>query len=503
MKNYDVIIIGAGIGGLTCGALLAKNGLKTLVLEQYHNVGGLCSTFKKNGFSFNLASIFLLEKNLISKNLEELGIETGVEFVEIDPIYEYVFSDFKIKIPKSIEKFIEKLIKLAPEEEKNIQRFFYEITDIYNIIENLRFAIYFKGNMPVSHINHSKLMEYGTLYGKMRWDEFLDRYFINKKLKAILSMESIFLGLPPSKISVFAMVAIIMQEHKYGIVQPKKGMSGLADAYADALKKFGGELHLNSKVNKIIIDKNICRGVELSNGEKILSNITVSNTDIRETYFNLIGEKFLDPNFVKKIKQLEMPLSAFKLCIGTDQKLNIGPDISPIIFKSSDYDLEAIYKNVSRCGLSDDNYYLLFISSLLDPSMGQNGGNCIEILTCIPYQLNGKTWSTMNQMDYDQLKQVYVEKLVKDATKIFPNLKEHIIFQDAVTPNSLERITSRFKGVPYVHADILNEVAKNKTPFKNLYYVGSSSFPGDGINNTILSGIITSNLIIIDMGKRD
>ncbi len=499
MEEYDAIIIGAGIGGLSCGALLAKGGCKTLVLEQYHNVGGCCSTFREKGFSFNLAADFLLEgPSLILQNLEELGVEDKIEFIQINPLYEIIFPDFKIEVPKDVGMFSEELIKIAPEERKNINNFLHTVIDIYNIIEKIRFnPSYDKRNLLTNIIKHPEFIKYVIPYGKMNWNQFLDRYFTNKKLKAVLSVESIFLGLPPSRIPVFAMAAIIAMEHKYGLVYPKKGMISLAEAYVSALEKYNGELRLDSKVTKILIENNKCQGVELANGEKIFSEVVVSNAEIRETFFNLVGKKYLDKNFSDRVELLEPSLSAFKLCIGTD----IKPEIEPLVLKCTGYDIEKIHKEILKNGVLADNYYLMCTPSLLDPSIAQNGTHNIEILIVTPNQIKGKMWSELNQAEHETLKRKFTDTLIKDIIRIIPGLSNHIIYKEAITPLMLEKKANRYNGQTCIHINILDKVAGNKTPIKNLYSAGSSAYPGDGISNTIVSGTITSNIILNALGR--
>lgn len=180
IKKYDVIIIGSGIGGLSCGALLSKNGLKILILEQYKTIGGCCSSFKKDDFVFDLAADFLFEyENLISQNLKDIGIENRVEFIKIDPLYEFIFPDFRIKIPKNMNMFLEELIKIAPEEEKNTYKFFDEIENIHDSIENVRFELYEKYNIVsiINMIKNPKIIKYAAKYRKMDWRQFLNKYF--------------------------------------------------------------------------------------------------------------------------------------------------------------------------------------------------------------------------------------------------------------------------------------------------------------------------------------
>ena len=129
--EYDVIIVGSGIGGLTCGALLSKRGYKVLVLEQHHQVGGYCSSFKRNGFIFNtgVENISgLWEKGPITYLLRELDLSRDDLFVKNNTriIFKGRIIDFN-----GLEEFIEALINMFPEEKENIIAFFNEARKAY------------------------------------------------------------------------------------------------------------------------------------------------------------------------------------------------------------------------------------------------------------------------------------------------------------------------------------------------------------------------------------
>ncbi len=488
---YDAIIIGSGIGGLSCGASLAKNGLKVIVLEQNREIGGCCSSFKRDGFIFDLGAVFLVESNLLLQNLKDLGVENKIELIDIDPLYEFIFPDFRIKVPRNMEKFLEKLIQIAPEEGKNLNKFFDEIANVHNIINDMRLGTNEKYNMLSKIIKNPNIIIKLAKYSKMNWKQFLHKYFKNEKLKAILSMECIFLGYPPSKIPMFVMASIISMEHKYGIVYPKGGMIKIAEAYVYAIKKFNGDIRLEARAAKIIIKDKTFKCVELSNGEKIFSKIVVSNAEIRETYFNLIGREYLDKKFIEKIDQLEDSLSVFRLCIGADIEL----DTESSTIKCPGYDIENIFEKIWRNGISDDNFYLMFIPSLLEKNMANKNNNKqnIHILVVVPYESSINSSKEITK---------YKNKIMYDVNKIIPDISKHILFISIITPKMLEEMTVRRHGVVDIHEKILDKIANNRTPIKNIYFVGGSAYPGGGVNNTILSGMLTANIILKDKNWR-
>lgn len=179
----------------------------------------------------------------------------------------------------------------------------------------------------------------------------------------------------------------------------------------------------------------------------------------------MIGRDNIDQNFAANIDRLESSLYVFKLCLGTDTELKI----EPLIIKSPGYDIESIYKKIKNME-TDNNYYLICTKS-----------QSIHVLLPYSYEIKGND---------------IPKKIIEDLNKVFPEISKHILCESIITPKILEKIANRHKGVACIHTNILDNVARNRTPIKNMYLVGSSAYPGGGINNVLVSGIITSKMIL-------
>src|SRR3990170_4008939 len=139
-RKYDAVIIGAGIGGLTCGSILAKNGFKTLIIEQHSIPGGYCTSFERNGFVFDAAVHFserLGEGGTFYQILKDLGVEKEIEVYKIDPLYRVFFGDESFSIPADLNEYIKMLSKKFPKEEKGISELFKTIKRLKEDAEKL------------------------------------------------------------------------------------------------------------------------------------------------------------------------------------------------------------------------------------------------------------------------------------------------------------------------------------------------------------------------------
>ncbi|MCX6007455.1 MAG: FAD-dependent oxidoreductase, partial [Chloroflexi bacterium] len=122
MADYNVVVIGAGVGGLGIAALLAKKGRKVLLLEQSNLIGGCCSTFEKNGYYFDLGASIIEDTQVMDWCFQRLGttLRKEVELIAPDPIFTVYLKDgTKMKYPLSIEESAKEIAKVSPEDEKN------------------------------------------------------------------------------------------------------------------------------------------------------------------------------------------------------------------------------------------------------------------------------------------------------------------------------------------------------------------------------------------------
>ena len=261
-KKYDVIIIGAGIGGLVCGCYLAKAGKKVLIIEKNRQPGGYCTSFQRKGFKFDACvhSLGALGKNgNITKVLKDLDIDKRIKIKRNNPSDIIISPDYKINFWNELDRVIVEFQDAFPKEAKNIKRFF-------------------------DYLNESKGISSLQLRSKT-FKELLDSYFFDRKLKAIFS---IFLlgnaGLPDSLISAFTAVKVYKEFMIDGGYYPEGGMQALPDLLLRKFKELGGSVLLNSLVMKIECKDKKVEGVRLSKNNYIQAKNIISNSDASYTF---------------------------------------------------------------------------------------------------------------------------------------------------------------------------------------------------------------------------
>jgi prolycopene isomerase len=471
-SEYDVVVIGAGMGGLTCGAYLAKAGTKVLVCEQHSVPGGYCTSFQKNGFTFE-TSIHWLNQcgkgGLIYQTLEELGIQDQIEFIQLNPVRRIVGKDYGLTVFLDIQRLEDDLKKMFPAEAESIHQFITDCTAL------------------------AKSPEVMTQYLGKSSQQVFDYLFKDSKLKLILYS----IGTLPQW-SVLPLMFSIgwLSEKDYYFVK-RGGARALADLFASALQEYGGDLALKTMVTKISIENGKASGVELQSGERIKSKYVVSNADARLTFLKLVGRELLDEKFVEELLETEICPPVFLVSLGVDMDLGkMGFDGAMITYNPSDESINLSTADPSRCGIT------IIIYSLRDPSLAPPGKHAVSIAAGLPYEYMGN-WRVDKQgrrgKEYKKLKEQVADQLIASAENVIPGLSHHIVCRDIATPLTYERYTLNTKG-SIMGWDLTPEnfmkMRSQETPIKNLYQAGHWTFPGGGIPAVIPSGKNAAELIL-------
>ncbi len=474
-NEYDVIIIGSGIAGLTCGALVSKRGYKVLVLEQHYQVGGYCSSFQRKGFVFNtgVENISgLWEKGPITYLLKELELKKDNLFVKNR--MRYIFKGKEINAYE-LEEFIKVLSEMFSDEKENIRAFFHEAKkayeECYKDVET--FGIPLPAELIVKVFGAKKLLDYPKEHPRFydwmnkTYKQKLDEYFTNEDLKTLLCALLGYLGTKPEKTPASSALTAVVSYYLYGGYFPKGGAQRFANALKDFIEYNGGKVLLRHRVDKILVENGEVKGVKVGN-KVFRSPVVVANANAKTTFLELIGEEHLDARFVEYIKSLKMSPSCFMVFLGVDMDLSGYP---------------TLIENL-------DEGYSIVINSNADPSSAPKGKASVIILTFANYY----DFPERGTKEYLEKKREFAEILIKKAEKIIPNLNQHIIVQDAATPKTFERYTSMPEGAIYAFDQSIDTRRPYfKTPIKGLYLASASTFPGGGIEAVVISGIICAN----------
>ncbi|MGQ9475996.1 MAG: phytoene desaturase family protein [Actinomycetota bacterium] len=494
MADYDVIVIGAGCGGITAGALLAKQGRKVLVLEQSDRVGGCCSTFEREGYRFDVGASIVEVIHPIRKAFEELGtsFEKEVELVLCDPIYSYIFEDgSRINYPLSLEGTAEVISRISPEDGKQ----WYRLADYFADMMRQTIETFFTNpcngflDMVKMGLSNPRMIKFLPLFFRSYQDVIL-RYFKNDVIQQTMSFQSFYCGLPPELAPGF--IALIPYSEHEGIWYPKGGMIQIPQAFRRLGERLGMEVRLNARVDRVLVRNRRAEGVRLADGTEITSDLVVSNVNAKKLYLEMIGEEHLPWLARYGIRSYEVSMSCVMLYVGVDYRppleahhsLTIGP-----LQMMNDF-----WWNEYRQGkIPEQVHGLICWPTESDPSLAPEGHHVLNIMGMGPYRLQGTDW--------DREKQRVAERMINGLSeRAIPGLADHVKVLEVSTPLDFERRLLSPGGAIYglqmdLPAQAVFRPAARSKCIKGLYLTGASTHPGGGVPSTVASGLIASKLV--------
>lgn len=501
MPDYDAIVIGAGLGGLTTGSIISKNGFKTLVLEQSDIIGGCCSTFENQGYKFDVgASIVELIRPLeMVFEAMEKKIDDYIDLVPCDPIYSFVTPDGrKFSIPTDLEKTNAIIKKMAPEDYDSWIKF--EEFGMWLIQYGLDSMIC--ADMSTMSSALKVMAKYPKVYKMLpmlvkNHEMVVKKAFTNKDLLSSVSFQSFFAGAPPYIGSgIFGIIAL--SEH-LGIYYPKGGMIGIPSGIMKAGQEHGLEVRTNTKVEKILLDGKTAKGVVLDDGTEITSDIVVSNVNGKVTYLKMIGPDVLPKWAFKGVSSYMNSMPCPMLYVGLDAKPNLDAHHT-IVTGSVEFMNDVWVKYYTKGLIPESAMSLICWPSEADPSLAPKGHHVLNWIcnAPAPYSPLGANW--------DHIKDWYKEQGMKELEKyVLPNAREHVTMLDVSTPLDFERrLLSPEGGIYGLFSDLTSlamfRMSNKSRAIKNLYLSGASTHFGGGVPTSVASGITTANIILKNRG---
>lgn len=494
MADYDVIVIGGGLGGLSSGALLAKQGRKVLVLEQSGRVGGCCSTFEKDGYHFDVGASIVEIIQPIEQVFRMLGttFQKEVDLISCDPMMSYIFEDGKrITYPLSAAKTGDIISSISPEDGRRWKEFAAFADELMEVTLDTFFIEPASTMLDMAALvkKNPRFLKFLPVF-LSSYEDVLRKYFKNETVLKTMAYQALYFGLPPSLVpGPYAMVPYT--EH-VGIYYPRGGMVKIPEALRRCGEALGMEVRLNTRVNRVLVWDHHVVGVKLADGTEISCKNVVSDVNARTLYLKMIGEEQLPSAVVRGVKSYSLSLSVPMIYLGLDYAPPLDAHHSVIAVSPEDLD-QYWYQNLVPGRLAYKNFGLICWATHTDPSLAPEGKHILNLIPEGGYRLEGTNW--------DEEKPRYIEKTVENLSRTaIPGLKDHVVTMECSTPLDFERRLLLPEGAIYaIQQDLAAQAvfrpAARSRNIGGLYLAGSSTHPGGGVPTTIASGMIAAKLI--------
>jgi prolycopene isomerase len=498
-EAYDVVVIGAGIGGLSVAALLAKAGQSVLLVERHDRPGGYAHGFKRRGFHFD-SGVHLVSGcgpsgyrggSTIHKISTAVGIDPAAIFLPIKAYARAVYPEFEIRLRSGEEALLAGLAERFPHEK---DRLLALIRLCRTLAEEAMLAEEILQQGKTARVSPVQIVGNLFRYRRASLAEALDEFLVDPRLKSACASLWPYLGLPPSQLS-FLYWASMMAGYTYeGGYYCRGSFQTYANRLAAAVEKRGGEVLLNSSVRRIRVEQGRVTGVVLENGQAIRAETVVSNIDARQTAEMLIGKEHLPAGYWESLEKLTPSLSVFVAYVATDLPLTgLSHAHESFFYESADH--EAGYA-LTQAGQPD--WFSATLPSLADPSLAPAGQHILLLTTLCPFHI-GHSWR--------QAKAGFLRRLLEQAERHFPGLQQHLLFAEAGSPRTLERYTLNHQGAAYGYAPTPDQIGPNRPDVRGvlpgLYHVGHWTRPGGGVAGVSVSALLAAQAILDIPSQQD
>jgi phytoene dehydrogenase-like protein len=548
-ETFDVVVIGAGIGGLSCAALCAKYGFRTLVLEAHDTAGGVAHSFsrytsasKTTAFCFDsgpslISGLSNKSNNPLRQVLDALGTADDIQWKNYDGWIVHDLADnksFKVttgdgpEFEQALETkagaqartdfcvFKEKILESGGLSEASAYIPPFALRGDMKAIASLaRYMPRLLSIGPKGNLLTGSFAAVMDLYNLQ--DPFVRTWF--DYLSFALS------GLDAAHTQAAAVAYMLTDLHKKGAVldYPIGGVGSLIQALVNGLEKYDGELRVNSRVERMILDKGDCKGIVLTNGQIIRATRAVVCNAPLWNMARILKDSLPssdDGRSVAKVKKVQDRADAMFMT-GSFMHLHLG---IPKDGLPDDLECHHSVLDMSIDVTAEQNMVIISIPTVFDPSLAPDGYHIVHAYTAAcdsfePWEQfipdggeeTGKVGHGPNTAaaasykaatGYAELKAERAEVLWKAIEKVIPDVRQRAAQKGSIaivgTPLTHRRYNQRFRGTygpaPAPGHDIW-ELAGAKTEIKHLYACGDCCFPGIGLPGVAASGTIAANTI--------
>lgn len=476
-----IVIIGAGFGGISLAALLAKKGFDVHVYEKNDQIGGRARIIKENGYTFDMGPSWYMMPDIFEDFFKVLGedIHTHLHLTRLSPSYRVFLKSEKKHYDffSDREKNAILFESVEPGSSKKLAEYLDESSRQYAIAKK---EFMYKNYDSLFDFFNKRTMQEGRkleIWNSM--ERIINRTFKSEILRKVLQFQMILLGTAPKDApGIYRLMNHV--DFDLGIWYPDKGIYELPKAIVSIAEKYGAHFHLNAPVKKIVTENKKAIGIHLESGETVYADIVVSNADLHHTEHVLLEDNQSDHSEAYWGKKKMAP-SAFIMYLGVGKKFNSLTHHSLLFSEHWDTHFKEIFD--SPVFPKDPSLYVC-APSQTDPSVAPEGKENLFVLVPIASGLE------YTEADLERWSEATLDLMEKYMG--MEGLKSHIEYKKMYCVKDFEKDYNSYKGSALGLAHTLGQSAfwrpnNISKKVKDLYFVGANTNPGIGMPICVIS----------------
>ncbi|GJD16281.1 Amine oxidase [Rivularia sp. IAM M-261] len=489
MFNFDVIVIGSGIGGLTAGSLLARYGKRVVVCESHTIAGGAAHSFRRRGFEFDSGPSFYCgltganSLNPVKQVLDILG--ESIDALAYDPLGHYHFPENTVPIYSDNSLYLKEVSKITPQGAIELQHFIDKMLPLYESMKGIpTIALRTDWQMiPILLKNYlPSLLKMLPLLPLIQSSvgSVMDATVTDPWVRRLIDLECFLLSGLKAHGTIAPEVAFMLGERsRAGVEYPYGGSGAIIQALVRGLERWGGTLRLGCHVEQILLESEKAVGVKLKNNEIIRAPIVISNATVWDTYTKLLNPNDLPASYRQKALQTPAVESFMHLHLGIKASGLENLTGHHVVVHSSKLDITV-----------PGNTCMISIPTVWDTNLAPEEHHVVHAYTLESY----KEWE--RNEEYEAKKNSKAQTLYRALERIIPDIRERVVLELIGTPLTHAHYLRRYQGTygPAIEATKGMFEGAN-TPIKGLYRVGDSTMPGIGVPAVAASGILCANTL--------
>ena len=503
--DYDAIVIGSGMGGLTTAALLSELGWKVCVLEQHYTAGGYTHSYDRAGYEWDVGVHYIgdVGTKTRTRRMFDFLSDGKLEWAPMDDEYDRFYIGDRVFCARAGKQaFRDNLVAQFPHEEQAIDQYMHLLSGVGGALSILGMERVAKPWQRLVSTPYRKWKTPAHIYRNTY--EVLSELTDDQDLIATICGQWGDMGLPPKQ-SAFLVHAMIARHYLYGGYYPVGGSWRIADSIIPKIQKGGGEVFTYARVKRILIGDGAVTGVEMEDGHRIECPCVVSSAGIDNTFNHLLPENVVEETgYARSLEKVRPSIGHLGVYIGlqgTAEELGL-PRTNFWIYPGNDYDA-AVQEFLSDRNAPFPVVYISFPSAKDPDYLNRHPGTAtIEIVAPAPYQWfekwKNETWGKRGE-EYENFKAELGARLMRHLYDKLPQLEGRVDYYEISTPVSTEWFSAyrhgELYGLDHTPERLQQDWLGPRTRISGLWLTGQDTLTC-GVTGAMMSGVLTATAMV-------